>query len=108
MNSINLDDLKLFPKNSKWTKKFSSYWIPGEKNALIVFKKFKKEIIENYDEGRDRPDKDYTSKLSPYLHFGEISPQRIFDQVNKMKIMNAKSKKKFLAEIAMMTNKKLI
>ena len=99
LNTTTLDDLKLLPKNAKWIKKFSSYWIPGEEQALKKFNNFKKEAIENYDEGRDRPDKNYTSKLSPYLHFGEISPMRIFNEVNKKKIINMNSKKKFLAEI---------
>ena len=99
LNNTTLDDLKLLPKYAKWTKKFSSYWIPGENQALKSLNIFKNEIIENYDDGRDRPDKNYTSKLSPHLHFGEISPLRIFDEINKQKIMNIKSKKKFLAEI---------
>lgn len=91
--------LGLFPKKLKWTKKILSYWKPGEKNALINFNNFKNDIIENYDEGRDRPDKNYTSKLSPHLHFGEISPERIFKEIQRKKIKNSVSKKKFLAEI---------
>jgi len=31
----------------------------------------------NYREGRDRPDNDHTSRLSPHLHFGEIGPRQI-------------------------------
>jgi len=93
------EDYKLFPKNSKWTKKISNYWLPGEHHALVNFKNFKNKIIEKYDDGRDRPDKNYTSKLSPHLHFGEISPERIFEEVRKMKFINIGSQKKFLSEI---------
>ena len=97
--TVSKEDYKLFPRNAAWIKKLSSHWTPGENHALINFNNFKNKIIENYDEGRDRPDKNYTSKLSPYLHFGEISPSRIFIEVKKMKIENLKSKNKFLAEI---------
>ena len=99
LNITNINDLKLLPKNAEWTKKFSSYWIPGEEQALVNFRNFKDKVIENYDEGRDMPDKNYTSRLSPHLHFGEISPIRIFDEVYKKKTANKESKKKFLAEI---------
>lgn len=92
-------NLKLFPKNLKWIKSLSSNWIPGEKKALEIFNNFKKNIINYYDIGRDRPDKNLTSKLSPYLHFGEISPERIFNDVKKLNIPNENSKKKYLAEI---------
>ena len=91
--------MKLYSKKAEWTKILHSHWTPGEKKALEVFNNFQKNNINNYDEGRDRPDKNYTSKLSPYLHFGEISPERIFMEVKKKEIDNSKSKKKFIAEI---------
>lgn len=96
---FSLNQLKLYPLKSKWTKIMSSHWVPGEKQALENFSYFKKNIIEHYDDGRDRPDKNFTSKLSPYLHFGEISPKRIFSEIQKKKTFNLKSKKKYLAEI---------
>ena len=98
-NNLSLDNLKLLPKNSNWTKKLTTYWTPGEDQALINLNNFKNNIVENYDEGRDRPDKNYTSKLSPYLHFGEISAQTIYNEIYNKNIKNDKSKKKFLAEI---------
>ena len=84
-NSLKLKDLKLYPKNSNWTKNLSTHWIPGEKQAKENLDIFKNTIIDNYDEGRDRPDRNYTSKLSPHLHFGEISPKRIFLDIQKKK-----------------------
>ena len=97
--NLQLEDLRLFPKNSRWTKILSLHWVPGEIQALENFDYFKNKIINNYDEGRDRPDKNYTSKLSPHLHFGEISPERIFLEIQKNKKINEISKKKFLSEI---------
>ena len=37
--------------------------------------------------------------MSPHLHFGEISPQRIFTEVIKVKKTDPDNKKKFLSEI---------
>ena len=99
LNILKLKQLKLFPLKSKWIKKLSSYWVPGEKSALESLNHFKKNVIQDYEKGRDRPDQNFTSKLSPHLHFGEISPKRIFLEVKIEKISNTKSKKKFLAEI---------
>ena len=39
-----------------------------------MLKDFIANKANNYSIGRDRPDQDLTSKLSPHLHFGEISP----------------------------------
>ena len=97
--TISIKDLELYPKKSNWTKTLFSHWIPGEDQALKKFNNFNNKIINNYESGRDRPDKNFTSKLSPHLHFGEISPERIFLKVKKNKVDNIQSKKKFLAEI---------
>ena len=37
--------------------------------------------LAHYADERDRPDRDVTSRLSPYLHFGQISPLEIVDAV---------------------------
>ena len=96
---LKLSDYNLYTKGSEWTETLSSHWKPGEIQALEKLKYFKNNIIDKYSEGRDRPDKDYTSKLSPHLHFGEISPARIFLEVEKKNVSNFKSKQKYLAEI---------
>ena len=96
---VDKEDFQLIPKKNLWIKKIEKHWTPGETQALINFNAFKNKIIENYDQGRDRPDKNYTSKISPHLHFGEISPERIFLEVDEKKMINHKSKKKYLAEI---------
>ena len=93
--SLCIDELKLYPKKSKWTKTLSLNWIPGEKQALKNLEYFKKNILNDYENGRDRPDKNITSKLSPHLHFGEISPEKIFIEIQNEKIINDKIKKNF-------------
>lgn len=64
-----------------WSKKFTAYWRPGESGATVRFRAFAEAALENYEQGRDRPDWSGTSKLSPHLHFGEISLRRIWKEV---------------------------
>ncbi|MEX0981382.1 MAG: deoxyribodipyrimidine photo-lyase [Bacteroidales bacterium] len=59
-------------------------WIlPGEKEALKVLNAFIKERLPGYKEHRNDPNKEMVSDLSPYLHFGQISSQRIASEVLK-------------------------
>jgi deoxyribodipyrimidine photo-lyase len=46
----------------------------GESRALKLLNSFIKRGSRSYDEGRNCPEKNATSLLSPYLHFGQISP----------------------------------
>jgi deoxyribodipyrimidine photo-lyase len=55
-------------------------WTPGEAAAADRLDRFL-EHVERYDTERDRPDHDGTSALSPHLHFGEISPRRVWHAV---------------------------
>lgn len=53
-------------------------WIkPGEKAALKMLEKFIKEKKNIYNNGRNDPNEDAQSNLSPYLHYGMISAQRV-------------------------------
>jgi deoxyribodipyrimidine photo-lyase len=46
----------------------------GTTEALKTLRRFVKEHLKGYSEGRNRPELDLTSQLSPYLHFGHIGP----------------------------------
>ena len=98
-DSIKLHDLKLTDKKKIWTDKIHKNWLPGEINANYKLKDFIANKANNYSIGRDRPDQNLTSKLSPHLHFGEISPIEIYNQVSSSKKINKENKDKFLAEI---------
>lgn len=53
-------------------------WLePGEEAARRVLKNFIDDKLARYDQGRNDPLKDLTSDLSPYLHFGQLSAQRV-------------------------------
>ena len=50
---------------------------PGERAAARALSRFLDEGLHGYDEGRNDPNADAISKLSPYLHFGQLSAQRV-------------------------------
>lgn len=79
-NSTNIKDLKLLPK-IEWNKKFERYWSIGEDAAYKKFDDFLEFGLKDYKEGRNFPCKNNVSRLSPYLHFGEISPNYIWHKV---------------------------
>ncbi len=54
-----------------------SWFEPGEKAAGKVLRKFLENKILQYETSRNDPSKDAQSHLSPYLHFGQISAQRV-------------------------------
>ena len=82
--SLSLDDLKLLPKIN-WYEKLLSNWKIGEAAANECLNDFIQNKITNYKKARDYPARLSTSYLSPYLHFGEISPQQVWNAVQKNK-----------------------
>ena len=96
---LSLNKLNLIPKQKNWVKKISKYWNPGEKEAIKVLEIFIKKKINDYAIGRDRPDKMNTSMLSPYLHFGEVSPVKIYIKIRSLNVNKNDNIKKFLSEI---------
>ena len=69
-----LADWHLLPTSPNWATGFENQWQPGEAGAHAALANFIENGLADYAEGRDRPDKAYTSRLSPHLHWGEISP----------------------------------
>ena len=78
--SATVADLDLLPK-IRWDKKLEPYWEIGEAGARDRLNEFLDSGIEQYREGRDFPAQALVSRLSPYLHFGEISPHQIWNTV---------------------------
>ena len=70
----------------KFTDVSSPKWIKsGNKIASETLKDFISCGLENYDTDRNDPTKLAQSNLSPYLHFGHISAQRIMLELKKAK-----------------------
>lgn len=74
---MDLDDYALLPEIS-WDSQFYDHWQPGESGAQVRLSDFLEEGLQGYKKGRDFPAKVNVSRLSPHLHFGEISPCRVW------------------------------
>jgi len=78
--SLALDELELLPR-LRWADGFHKVWRPGEKAAHGKLSDFLRGNLAGYPEGRDLPAEAGTSRLSPHLHYGEISPRQIWQAV---------------------------
>jgi len=72
-----LDALELLPR-IRWADGLASSWQPGEAGARALLEIFNDDAIGAYAHARDLPARHGTSRLSPHLHFGEISPRQIY------------------------------
>ena len=75
--SFSLEQLQLLP-SPRWDKALMQHWQVGETAAQAQLQKFITDGLAHYREGRDFPAKPYTSRISPHLHFGEISPNQLW------------------------------
>ena len=76
------DELDLLSRKS-WEAGLASHWRFGERAAWDVFEDFVLADVEDYASRRDFPAFSKTSKLSAYLHFGEISVRRIWIEMTQ-------------------------
>lgn len=90
--------LQLEPKID-WAKGIRNAWRPGSHEAQKRLRKFASGALSNYEVGRNQVDIDGSSRLSPHLHFGEISPGQVWRAVTKSGAARTKSADVFLAEI---------
>ncbi len=102
LKSDRLADWNLLPRNPDWAAGFA-VWAPGEQGARRRLESFIGESLAAYADGRDRPDRDGTSRLSPYLHWGEISPAQCWTAIRSaMAAANGRLDRpgeKFLSEL---------
>ncbi|MEO8284232.1 MAG: deoxyribodipyrimidine photo-lyase [Pseudarthrobacter sp.] len=68
----------LLPRAPDWSAGLATTWAPGESGAHRRLEDFVDGPAEAYGTGRDVPGVEGTSRLSPHLRFGEISPFRIW------------------------------
>lgn len=83
--SLKIEQLKLLPdaKNEceKWHENMMQNWQVGEDAAQHRLLSFMENELNHYKNGRDFPSYDNVSRLSPHLHFGEISPNQIWYKI---------------------------
>lgn len=75
--SLDVSELELDP-TLPWDVGLKSTWEPGSESAHAHFKHFLKSGSADYQTARDQPSVRGTSRLSPHLHFGEISPRTVW------------------------------
>jgi deoxyribodipyrimidine photo-lyase len=78
VESDKLADWALLPTRPDWAGGLREAWEPGEAGAQKRLKRFLAEAVQNYDAARNLPGVTGTSRLSPHVHFGEISPRSVF------------------------------
>ncbi len=76
-----LADWGLLPRNPDWAGGLRAAWTPGEAAARERLERFAGEV-DGYAE-RDLPATDSTSRLSPRLRWGELSPREVWHRVRR-------------------------
>jgi len=80
IRSDTLEDWGLLPTRPDWAGGLRENWMPGEEGAAARLEAFLAEGLAQYDR-RDEPAVPATSRLSPHLRFGEISPFQLWHRV---------------------------
>ncbi|WP_461081525.1 cryptochrome/photolyase family protein [Spirosoma flavus] len=99
--SVSLDALALLP-TIPWDTGIRQAWTPGEDSAQALLSSFVATKLDHYGSERNYPARDVLSRLSPYLHYGELSPRQIWHAVYAAKAergQSAENVKAFISEI---------
>lgn len=80
LRKCSLESLSLLPSEN-WHLSMMSHWKPGETAARKQLAAFIKNAVNDYGEARNLPAVTGTSKLSPHLHFGELSPRQVMHEL---------------------------
>ncbi len=75
-----LTDWHLLPTKPDWAAGFRNEWTPGEAGAAARIEAFARRAAR-YETARNLPSQEGSSRLSPHLHFGEISPAQVWHGV---------------------------
>lgn len=102
LKSDALASWRLAPSKPNWAKGFEGEWTPGEAGARQALSLFIEKILQDYATARDVLGEPGTSRLSPHLHFGEISPIEVRTAVesaaaSQIELQNGADK--FLSEL---------
>ena len=91
--------LALLPEK-RWYQHWPELWDVSEEGAHQALSVFIKQRLPQYKHGRDIPSLQGTSLLSPYLHWGQLSPNQIWHQAKALsQDLSDPHLLKFLAEL---------
>ena len=97
-SSIDLKNLGLLKPSQSW-QNIIKQWDVGEDAAVDKLENFLDEKAPRYKKSRDFMCEDATSTLSPHLHFGEISPNQVFNAVYSLDSIG-ENEEHFVKELA--------
>jgi deoxyribodipyrimidine photo-lyase len=93
-----IDDLALMPEVA-WDTEFYQQWKPGPEDARQLLEEFAHHRARNYKKKRDLPGVEGTSRLSPYLHFGQLGPRQVWQAVHDAGANESNGGFTFLSEL---------
>jgi deoxyribodipyrimidine photo-lyase len=96
--SDHLDDWALLPTDPDWAGGLRETWKPGEAAAHERLREFLRDDLGDYATGRDRLDRQVTSRLSPRLRWGELSPHQVW-HATRASAAGTEGARKFLSEV---------
>lgn len=76
--SETVEHLVPLPTQPNWAAEFSEHWQPGEDSAAERLQDFLDDQVNRYQAERDVPGEAATSRLSPHLRWGEVSPRTVW------------------------------
>jgi deoxyribodipyrimidine photo-lyase len=88
--SMPVDALELLPR-APWEAGLEASWSPGETGAWKQLEAFLSHGLLGYDGRRDYPAINGVSRLSPHLHFGEMSPFSLWQAVSSLSAAGTES-----------------
>ncbi|MDH3334872.1 MAG: DNA photolyase family protein [Gammaproteobacteria bacterium] len=83
--SLSIDALGLLSASAEQQQNYAAAWVPGEAAGLQRVDDIES-ILRDYPSYRDRPDLDATTRLSPYLYFGEVSVRQVWHTVRQLEM----------------------
>jgi len=81
-----LDDWNLLPTRPDWAAGLREAWTPGAVAAHERLREFLADDLPDYADGRDRPARAVTSRLSPHLRWGELSPHEVWHAMRERRV----------------------
>lgn len=98
ITGLKIDELNLVP-DEPWVKKIIQKWQIGEDFAQEKVTEFVKNGLKDYKDGRNFPSKTNVSRLSPHLHWGEVSPNQVWYQAIESDPELSRNTDHFLSEL---------
>jgi len=99
ISASSIEELRLL-SDINWYSDFENHWVPGEEGAADKLQAFIEHAARQYKEARDIPSLQGTSRLSPHLHFGEVSPNQIWYAIkNKFETTEDRNIDTYLSEL---------